>query len=269
MKPLILITNDDGVFSPGLRAAAEAVAGLGELIIAAPRHQQTGMSRALRADTGEDLIEETTIQVNGCAHPAYGIHATPALVVVYAAVAIAPRPPDLCISGINYGENIGMTISASGTVGAALEAAVIGIPALAVSRGAPIELHQAPEYRDLDWTAARGVTRLLAERILRLGLPPGTDVLNVNVPAGATERTEIRPTVQSRQRHVYFARPQQQDAAQGLALSLANLVDRATLEPDSDIQAFLIDNVVSVSPLTARSAAPTTAHDLLRYVSQE
>ncbi len=220
-------------------------------------------------DTGEILLNRRLFRWNWRAYPRRGIYATPALVVVYAAVALAPRPPDLCISGINYGENIGMTISASGTVGAALEAAVIGIPALAVSRGAPIELHGAPDYRDLDWSAARRVTRLLAERILRLGLPPGTDVLNVNVPAGATEHTEIRPTVQGRQRHVYFTRPQQQDAAQGPALSLANLVDRATLEPDSDIQAFLIDNVVSVSPLTARSAAPATPHDLLRYVSQE
>ena len=267
MRPLILITNDDGVFSPGLRAVAEAVIELGDLLIAAPRYQQTGMSRALHGGDDAGIIEETTIPVKGKPHRAYGIHATPALAVAHAVFELCSRRPDLCISGINYGENIGMTISASGTVGAALEAAMIGIPALAISRGAPLDHHRAHEYEELDWTTAGTVSRLMAEKVLQYGLSPLVDVLNVNVPDSATMHTEIRPTVQSHQRHVYFTRPERRDFARHFVLPLTDTVDPQTLEPDSDIQAFLIDNVISVSPLTARLAAATESRDLLRYVS--
>jgi 5'-nucleotidase len=262
--PLILITNDDGVFSPGLLAAAEAVAGLGDLLIAAPRYQQTGMSRALSGGDSGGIIEESTVVIQGKPHPAYGIHASPALAVVYAVLELAPRTPDLCISGINYGENIGLTIAASGTVGAALEASVFRIPALAVSRGAPLHLHRAHDYGDLDWSTARYITHRLAAQVLDAGLPPGVDVVNVNVPDGATPDTAIRATIQSQQAHVYFTRPGARDFAQRFSLPLAETVDPGTLEPDSDIQAFLIDRVVSVSPLAGRLAAPVPLADVAR-----
>jgi len=253
---LILVTNDDGVFSPGLRAAAESVAGLGDLLIAAPRAQQTGMSRALPGGEEVGIIEECTVLIHGKPHPAYGIHASPAMAVVYAILELAPRKPGLCISGINYGENIGMTISASGTVGAALEASVFRIPALAISQEAPLPLHRAPEYGDLDWGTACYVTRLLATRVLQRGLPHGVDMLNINVPDKATPQTEIRATIQSQQAHVYFSAPGPRDFAGGFGLPLIKTVNELTLEPDSDIKALLYDHVVSVSPLTGRLAAP-------------
>jgi 5'-nucleotidase len=262
--PLILVTNDDGLYSPGLQAAAEAVAALGDLLIVAPHTQQTGMSRALPTGDGVGIIEPTTLSIQGASYPAYGIHASPALAVIYAVLELAPRQPDLCISGINYGENIGMTISASGTVGVALEASVWRIPALAISRGAPLHYHRAHEYGPLDWTTARSVTRLLAEKVLRHGLPLEVDALNINVPDRATPQTEIRLTVQSRQAHVYFSTPGKRDLSKGFALPLMDTVDRRTLEPDSDIQAFLYDEVVSVSPLTGRLAAPIVSSDLAR-----
>lgn len=262
--PLILITNDDGVFSPGLHAVAEAVADLGDLLIVAPRTQQTGMSRALTGSDGLGIIEECTVMVRGEPHPAYGVHASPALCVVYAVLELAPRKPDLCISGINYGENIGLTISASGTVGAALEAAVFQIPALAVSRGAPQHLHGAHEYGVLDWTAAQHFTHLFADRVLRHGLPPGVDTLNVNVPASATPQTAIRATVQSRQAHVYFTPPGARDFVARFVLPLADTVNEATLEPDSDIRAFVYDGVVSVSPLTGHLGAPVALAEVQR-----
>jgi 5'-nucleotidase len=262
--PLILITNDDGVHSPGLQAAAEAVAGLGDLLIAAPHTQQTGMSRALAGGDGAGIIDRTAITVRGQPHPAYAVHASPALAVVYALFELAPRRPDLCISGINYGENIGLTIAASGTVGAALEASACGIPALAVSRGAPLSLHRAADYGALDWSTAQQITARLAERILRRGLPPDVAALNANVPDDATERTPIRLTVQSRQAHVYFTRPAPRDFAAPFALPLTSTVDPATLEPDSDIRAYLLDGAISVSPLTGWVAAPVLLADVAR-----
>jgi len=130
--PLILLTNDDGVHSPGLRAVAEAAAGLGEIVIVAPREQATGASRSVPASS-DGRIDLIQLPVNGSQHPAYALGGTPAQAVLHAVLEILPRRPDLVISGINYGENVGTGITHSGTVGAAIEAAALNIPAQAVA----------------------------------------------------------------------------------------------------------------------------------------
>jgi 5'-nucleotidase len=267
-RPLILITNDDGVFSPGLRAAAAAAAAFGDLLIAAPRFQQTGMSRSLTGGSTAGVIEEQTLAVAGQEYPAYGIHASPAMCVVHAVLELAPRPPDLCISGVNYGENIGRTISASGTVGAALEASAFGIPALAVSRGAPLHLHRADSFDPLDWTAAQQVIQRFVPALLASRLPAGVDALNINVPDSASDQTEIRFTTQSRQAHIYFARPGQRPLAEPYQLPLGQADDAAALEADSDIRAFVYDRVISVTPLTAQLNAAVSLAALAQHYAQ-
>ncbi len=130
---LILITNDDGIESPGLRAAAETVAGLGKIIIAAPSTQQTAMSRALCGAKNEyfRLIDFPVEQNN---ITAYHIDASPAMTVQHAYnVLFNERKPDLIISGINYGENLGWDSMLSGTLGAAFQGASQGTPSIAVS----------------------------------------------------------------------------------------------------------------------------------------
>lgn len=250
MKPSILVTNDDGIFSPGLHAAAEAVTDLGELLIVAPRHQQTSMSRALPSGDTVGIIEEVTLTISGEAHRAYAVHGSPALAVVHAVFELALIKPALCVSGINYGENVGMTTMISGTVGAALEASVCGIPAIAVSREAELHLHRSDAYGTLDWSAARHFTHQFAEKVLAHGLPPEISVLNVNIPANATPTTEVRATVQSQQAHYYFTRIAERDRSTGYRPTVELVVDRDKLEPDSDIQGFLFDHIVTVTPLT-------------------
>ena len=120
-RPFILLTNDDGIESPGIRAAAEAVLDLGDLIIAAPAKQQSGMGRAFPRLEDTGIIETSCIRINGQEIPAYGVHGSPALAVAHGILEIADRKPDLCISGINYGENLGQTVTCSGTLGAAIE----------------------------------------------------------------------------------------------------------------------------------------------------
>ena len=259
VRPLILITNDDGVHSPGLQAAAATAAEFGNVLIAAPQSQQTGMSRALPSGPGTGIIETTTVDIQGRAPPAYGIHASPALCVVHAVLELAQRPPDLCISGVNYGENIGRTISASGTVGAALEASAFGIPALAISRGAPLDMHRASNFDQLDWSASQSVIRRFVPLVLERGLPEGVDALNVNLPDNAHSNTEVRFTRQSRQAHVYFTRPGKRPLSEPLRLPLARTDVAEELEADSDIRAYLYDEVISVTPITAllnTAAAP-------------
>jgi 5'-nucleotidase len=255
-SPLILVTNDDGVSSPGLRAAAEAVAGLGDLLLVAPATQQTSMSRAFTHDVGAGVIEQLEVLVGGRAVTAWAVSGSPALTVTHAVLELAERPVGLCVSGVNYGENIGGSIGVSGTVGAALEAANHGIPGIAVS--VTVQVGQWRTFGAIDWTAATYFTRLLAAQVLAEGLPDGVSVLNLNVPQSATADTELRKTVQSRQPYYVRRRPNPaRPFGQPYRFPVDKVVDWDTLEPGTDIHAVVRDQVASVTPLTWRMTADT------------
>ena len=254
--PLILVTNDDGVHSPGLHAAAEAVAGLGDLLLVAPATQQTAMSRAFVTDGEAGVIKRAVVHIAGRAVPGYAVSGSPVMAVTHAVLELAERPIRLSVSGINYGENIGGTIGVSGTVGAAFEADAHGIPSIAAAITA-----QVSEWRTfgtLDWTAARHFTRLLARQVLDQGMPEGVSVLNLNVPRSATTRTELRRTVQSQQ--PYYVRRGPASARpldQPYQFPVEVVVDRDRLEPGTDIHAIVCDQVASVTPLTWQMTAHT------------
>lgn len=256
-SPLILITNDDGLLSPGLQAAAEALADLGELLLVAPATQQTSMSRAFTHGRGVGVIERTEVQVGASAVPGYTVTGSPALAVTHALLELADRPVTLCVSGVNYGENIGGSIGISGTVGAALEASTYGIPAIAVSITA-----QPSEWRSfgpVDWAPTMHFTRLLASQTLEDGMPGGVSVLNLNVPRKATSGTELRKTVQSHQPYYVRQRPDQpRRLDQPYQFPIEPVVDWDRLESGSDIHAVVHDQVASVTPLTRRMTADTT-----------
>lgn len=262
--PVILVTNDDGVHSPGLVAAAEAVSGLGHVVVAAPTEQQTARGRSIVGDRDDHFHP---IEVGG--HPAWHINASPALVVRHAlAVFFRDRYPDLLVSGINYGENLGTNITISGTLGAAFQAASQGVPALAMSRQTEIVHHF--EHGELDWSDALRVTRTWARRLLDLtfhgayrpadGHTPATelpfDVLKVDVPDPCPEGTEERFTSLSR-RHYFFSMLEEAEHTTPIGASRTHVdVDPATLSPDDDIYAIAVDRVVSVTPLQLDNTAP-------------
>ena len=190
-KPMILLTNDDGIASPGLMAAAEALMPLGKLVVAAPITQQTSMGRAYTGDP-EARFERYSLTVGGVAVEAYSCDASPAAVVRHAFLALPHCNPALVVAGINYGENIGANVTGSGTVGATLEAAARGVPALAMSLETDIASHR--EYTEQDWSGSAYFTRFFAEGILRKGMPPGVQILKIEVPSDATEKTPWRMT---------------------------------------------------------------------------
>jgi 5'-nucleotidase len=182
----ILVTNDDGVKAPGIIAVAQALKELGEVTVVAPDTNQSAKSHALSMT---DPIYADTVQLPG-GITATSLSATPASCVKVALDVLMPRQPDLVVSGINRGLNIGMVTYVSGTVGAAREAALHGVPAVAASLASLAD----PHYE----AAATIVVRVAAEVKAR-GLDRGV-FLNVNVPAGAIDEIKgIRVTTQSAQ----------------------------------------------------------------------
>jgi len=150
---LIVVTNDDGIKSPGLRTAVEAVLPLGEVIVIAPSSQQTSAGRSFRGDDTE-YFHEVDLRIGGQTVRGYHCECSPALAVLHAFdVLFAKRKPDLVVSGINYGENLGSNVTISGTVGAAIQAASQGVKGLAVSLQTRIADHC--NHPELQWDAVR------------------------------------------------------------------------------------------------------------------
>jgi 5'-nucleotidase len=258
-RPLILFTNDDGIQSPGLWAAVEALDELGELLVVAPREQQSGMGRSLPV-TSEGRIYKQARHINGHELTVYAVDGTPAQAVQHGILELAPRLPALVVSGINYGDNTGNGVTISGTVGAALEAASLGIPALAVSQQTPIDLHLS--YADVDFKASSHFTRYFAEwLLLNQRLPDDVDVLKIDVPASATLDSPWRVTRLSRWRVYWPTRPERIALTDTGRMGYEFVADPSRAEPNSDVYAIMQDGVVSVTPL---SLDLTSRTDLFR-----
>ena len=168
----ILVTNDDGVQAPGLLALAQEMRKLGKVTVFAPDHNWSAsghvktMDRPLRVR--EEVLEDGS--------PALSTDGAPSDSVALALLGVVKEKIDLVVSGINPHENIGHDVTYSGTVTAAMEAVIGGVPGMAVS------LHAPDGFRGiLDYRAAAGVGRRVADRVLSGGLPQGV-LLNVNVP---------------------------------------------------------------------------------------
>ena len=181
--PLILVTNDDGYRSEGIKALAEALGTLGDVTIVGPIEEASASSHALtlrrplRLERISDFI--------------YGVDGTPTDCVNIAVTQVLKRLPDLVVSGINKGYNLGDDVTYSGTVAGALEGALLGVPSLAVSRRATRAAY--------DFSHAAQVAVTLGEAMLRRPLPPQT-FLNVNVPKGLPKG--FRVTVQAKRNHI-------------------------------------------------------------------
>lgn len=163
----VLVSNDDGYDASGVRALAQAVGGLGEVWVVAPLLEQSGQSHSLSLTA--------PLRVREHAERWYSVSGTPADCIYLALHELLPQAPGLVLSGINRGSNLGNDVHYSGTVAAAREAALAGLPAVAIS------LHVTPEEGTLHWATATAVALQVARVVLQDGLPERT-LLNVNVP---------------------------------------------------------------------------------------
>ncbi len=265
-RALILITNDDGIDSPGLAAAVAAVRDLGEVLVVAPKDQQTGASRNFLRRPGAHYRH--VLHIDGQEVPAVAIEASPAQVVRAALLLIATRPPDLLIAGINYGENVGAGVTISGTIGASIEGATFGIPALAVSLETEIQNHLTHNHA-VDFTAAAAITRRIAQAMLERPLPTGVDILKVDIPQDATPQTPWRITRLSRQRYFESIVVEDPERGERRFAGYRRAVDLSTLEPDSDVYALVVDRVVSITPLTFDLTAHVPREEVVAYLQSQ
>jgi 5'-nucleotidase len=258
----ILLTNDDGIDSEGLWAAAEALSELGFVTVAAPREQFSGAGRSMPLGS-DGVLREEEVTVHGVTWEVYAVGGSPAQTVQHGILELMPRPPDLLVAGINRGENLTVSITISGTVGAALEAASFGVPALAVSLEMPKERQRGPS--GADFSAAAHFTKTFASYMLESESEHDIDVLNVNVPSDATPETPWQVTRLSRTNYYVPLSPERESFDHQTRVDFEIRLEEDQLEPDSDVYVVRLARKVSVTPL---SLDMTSRVDLTRLEEQ-
>jgi 5'-nucleotidase len=181
--PRILVTNDDGVHSDGIHALADALKPLGQVLVVAPHVEASAIGHALtlRRPLRMEHLRDGVYEVDG----------TPTDCVNIALTKLYETPPDLIVSGINKGYNLGDDVTYSGTVSGALEGALLGVRSIAVS--------QERSRGAYDFRHAAAAAAAIARLVLRDGIPPQT-FLSLNVPTGTPKG--FRLTVQAKRNHV-------------------------------------------------------------------
>lgn len=169
-KPLILVTNDDGITAPGLRALIRIMNKIGEVVVVAPDSPQSGMGHAITVD---NVLTCNPITIDEGPQLEYTCSGTPADCVKMAISEILNRKPDLCVSGINHGSNSSINVIYSGTMSAAIEAAIEGVPAIGFSL---LDFKWHADFR-----ASEEFVKKITLNALLNGIPEGI-VLNVNIP---------------------------------------------------------------------------------------
>ncbi len=264
-KPIqILLTNDDGIRSPGLFAAAQTLAQIGYVQVVAPREQSSGAGRSLPG-TSDGKIDINRAQVNNQPWEVYAVGGTPAQAVLHAVLEILPVPPTLLVSGINYGENIGSGVTISGTVGAALEGASLGIPSLAISLETDLQ-HHLSLSETVDFSTAAYFTAYFSRLILAKRFPPDVAVLKVDVPCDATPETDWVVTRVSPIRYFEPLKPVRTSWDTPAIVGYRHAGDYSQEPPGTDVYALRVQRLVSVTPLSLDMTSRVNLQDFERLL---
>ncbi|MFC6717567.1 5'/3'-nucleotidase SurE [Natrialbaceae archaeon GCM10025810] len=248
----ILLTNDDGIDAPGIRALYDALSAVGNVTVVAPADDQSAVGRSMSHE-----VEVWEHELG------YAVEGTPADCVVAGLAELGPFP-DIVVSGCNKGANLGeYALGRSGTISAAVEAAFFDVPAIATSLYVPVDEFDSPfdeiETTDDEYEEARRVTRFLAERALDAGVFEHAAYLNVNAPLPGDDPAPIEITSPSKRYEMDAVRT-------GATVRLHDRVweemDPETIpDPRGTDRLAVVNGRVSVSPLTAPHT--TNRHEIL------
>jgi len=247
----ILLTNDDGVYSTGLKAAYKSVFNLGKVYVVAPSTQKSGVGRSI------SVFEPLRVfKVKLEDFDAYAVAGTPTDSVIIGIFSIIKKMPDLVVSGFNIGENISTdTVTTSGTVGAALEASSYGIPTIAASIQVIDEGDKFDDHREYqhDFDVAIELINRISKNIIKKGLPDRVDLLNINIPVNATKDTEIEITRLARK--IFRTGVEERFDPRGRPYYWINGELIRDSDIGTDVKAVMKNNHISITPLTLDSTA--------------
>ena len=235
----ILLTNDDGIQAAGLKALEQSLASVAEVTVVAPEREMSA--------TGQAISLHTPLRVHRIDERHYAVSGTPADAVIVALYHLLPRKPDLVVSGLNPGANLGENICYSGTVAGAMEAVLHGVPSFAIS-------FATRKSQDFSTAAAFGAR--LAAKVLEEGLAPGI-TLNVNVPRGEVRGVRVTRQSQKISQNVVV---EMKDPRGRPYYWLDETLELTDVEPDSDYAAILAHEI-SITPLQVdRTHSPSMNH---------
>lgn len=235
----ILLTNDDGIQAAGLKALEQSLASVAEVIVVAPEREMSA--------TGQAISLHTPLRVHRIDERHYAVSGTPADAVIVALYHLLPRKPDLVVSGLNPGANLGENICYSGTVAGAMEAVLHGVPSFAISLAT---------RKSQDFSTAAAFGARLAAKVLEEGLAPGI-TLNVNVPRGEVRGVRVTRQSQKISQNVVV---EMKDPRGRPYYWLDETLELTDVEPDSDYAAILAHEI-SITPLQVdRTHSPSMNH---------
>jgi len=236
-KPRILVTNDDGIYAPGIKALWSAMSELGNVTVVAPNREQSAVGHAITIS--DPLRIEKIKRSNG--FTGFSVDGTPSDCVKIATQALLPNKPDLIISGINHGSNTGANIIYSGTVSAATEGTMLNIPSIAISLNS---------FDQSDFDGAKLAAKEVAIHVLEKGLPEKT-LLNVNVPA--ISENEIKGYKITQQGNATFKdRFEKREDPRG---KVYYWMTGKMIDPDKEIQMdhyAVVEGYISITPIHYR-----------------
>jgi len=247
MKKTILLINDDGIFSSGLMAIKRKLEKCGKIVVVAPKQEISGIGKAITS-TRHVRVDVVKLDDGTVAH---AINGTPADAYLLAVNKIMKQPPDLVVAGINLGPNLGIDdFLNSGTIGAVLEAAIHGVPAVAVSYcKREIRDRKADKaaitVQELELAATIGAK--IAEFVLQKGMPANVDLLSINVPEAAN-CTKIKVTSLSYAGYGDLF----SEEKEGYRITSWRLADYVTTDPETDVHVVKEEGCISMTPVRIR-----------------